>query len=782
MIAKGYVTVEQADVIFGTPENPASWETVLNNCNHWANLWLRAQGRTTPEGIPTGPTPDFHVVFQAWHRLYLTSFELVVRQVLINEKAANPSRFLSSANARLGDVDVEHWALPYWDYRNPDTGAIPLAFRGPELEPGIPNPLHQPALYEVLRGTAINAGVSTGDLPMPEADLGIVPVAGNSERGVSVASYYNQSVVLQQSQSIFTSFNSYSELSPHAVAHDVIGGMNDSDADKLPRWIAMVHRANAAFASFGETNFWESRNTLNTTVPNTSTTYLEKLTAAGQSLPSELQAHLNTPFLEIAETQPDAFLEIAPAILPYFGNGGIAPSLMGWVPTAGQDPVFFIHHSYVDKLWSEYNQLPTASYLTEDILDLTGWNFTFWQPGLDGEPVLKTYSTWQDATYQGAGVENISSSRAIAALYYPSYRYDTVQPLNIDRQAITEKANSFLALLEAPTFSPQLTTVEPVANTVTELAFRSLDLELPIDAGVVNRFSSQDSNDIQVALELVVNTPMSASENLGVIVGDVEFLTQNKNRIQQYWDSWQATAGTGGRDGLFLPGDNWGLVDLTHEELSRADSMHVMGTLQLARFNPLAMSSPGVMPGMVMTTHYSTNLSSSVVEQFRSQIDIIRDNSTLGIMVVSETPDSVASQFTTISAISASLHQNLYGSSQAAEFDAMAYLTRNIEQLATNEVALSDLANWFFTHDDDPSDPPTFYSRATDLAFVYLASNPSLIREYRANPLGALQHYLTSGMQDALSLDGWLRSDAASFPGEGSAFEKARAFVLSQMG
>ena len=51
----------------------------------------------------------------------IAAFEKVVRQVLINEKADSSSVFAT----KLANADVEKWTLPYWDYRTPETSALP---------------------------------------------------------------------------------------------------------------------------------------------------------------------------------------------------------------------------------------------------------------------------------------------------------------------------------------------------------------------------------------------------------------------------------------------------------------------------------------------------------------------------------------------------------------------------------------------------------------------------------------------------------------------------------
>ena len=439
MIDKGFMTVQEADDAF------SSWEVVLNNCNHWVKLWAQAQGANTAT-----PTQNFSVVFIAWHRLYIAAFEKVVRQVLINEKADSASKFAT----KLANADVEKWTLPYWDYRTPETSALPQGFREPVFD-GQPN-----ALYEKIRGTDINAGIPLSQTPMTEGDLGIVPVPGNSQPGVSVSQYFNQSVALQQAQTLFTQFNSLAELSPHAVAHDVIGGMSDTALPRISNWIDMVNLARIDDVD----TLWE-----NNTIPSD----------AGDVLTNAIeQGNYENVYNFIQDkyvTDPTAITSIisdSHYLTTFFGeSSNIAPSLMGWVPTAGRDSIFYLHHAYVDKLWTEYNTLPTSSYLQESVLDIAGWNFTFWEPDANGDPHLQTYSTWNNASYLEPGVETVTSNKVLQAVYYPNYVYDSVEPLDSNYMPLPKTSNSVLALLENPIFSPPLNTIH-LMHGVLFLAIR----------------------------------------------------------------------------------------------------------------------------------------------------------------------------------------------------------------------------------------------------------------------------------------------------------------------
>ena len=728
MIDEGFMTTAEADEAF------SDWKVVLNNCNHWVKLWAQAQGVD-----PTIPTQNFSVVFIAWHRLYIAAFEKVIRQVLINEKTDNNSPFA----AELSDADVETWALPYWDYRTPENSALPQGFREP-MHNGRPN-----SLYEKIRGADINAGLPLSETHMPEGDLGIVPVPGNAQTGVSVSQYFNQSVALQQAQTLFTQFNSLAELSPHAVAHDVIGGMSDTALPRISNWIDMVDIARLENVP----TLWESN-----TIPSD----------AGETLRSAIEQGSYVNVYEFIHdkyhTDPHAITSIiddSNYLTTFFGeSSNIAPSLIGWVPTAGRDSIFYLHHGYVDKLWTEYNTLPTSAYLQESVLDMAGWNFTFWEPDANGDPILQTYSTWNNATYLGSGVETITSNKVLQAVYYPNYTYDSVEPLNSKYLPLPKTSNSALALFENPIFSPSLNTIQPDAdssipgeqNTIHDLAFHAVDLELPLTAGLINELTSTetDQEDIRVAIEMVLEAPMKSSENIGVAIGSKHFLETNADKIQEYWNSWDVTAGTGNRDGNFRPNETFRLMNLDNSLLSHNDSVNAMRNLQLARFNPLAMSSTS----MPMTTHYSADVSFPTSQQFSFQHDIIREDSQLAIMILSATPDSDASQQTTLSEISSSLHQNITVGTIGGNVDALTYLQTNPAVIG-NPAALANIQVWAETHSPDAS---TYYDRAIDLACVYMATNPDLIPVYRDNPLAAIKQYLDEGLFHGRSLDGWLRT------------------------
>ena len=110
----------------------------------------------------------------------------------------------------------------------------------------------------------------------------------------------------------------------------------------------------------------------------------------------------------------------------------------------------------------------------------------------------------------------------------------------------------------------------------------------------------------------------------------------------------------------------------------------------------------------------------------------------------------------------------------------MRYLEDN-PAIIYDPAALVNIDVWAGTHSPNAS---TYYDRAVDLAFVYLATNPALALEHVDNPLSALQQYLDTGLSNGRSLDSWMRTAADSYKvGESfeSNFAKARDYVFGTL-
>lgn len=51
--------------------------------------------------------------------------------------------------------------------------------------------------------------------------------------------------------------------------------------------------------------------------------------------------------------------------------------LMGWVPTAGFDPVFWLHHSNIDRVWQQWTNSPNGKMITLEELKSVEWPYVF---------------------------------------------------------------------------------------------------------------------------------------------------------------------------------------------------------------------------------------------------------------------------------------------------------------------------------------------------------------------------------------------------------------------
>lgn len=51
--------------------------------------------------------------------------------------------------------------------------------------------------------------------------------------------------------------------------------------------------------------------------------------------------------------------------------------LMGWVPTAGFDPIFWLHHSNIDRVWQQWTNSPNGKMITLEELKSVDWPYVF---------------------------------------------------------------------------------------------------------------------------------------------------------------------------------------------------------------------------------------------------------------------------------------------------------------------------------------------------------------------------------------------------------------------
>lgn len=87
--------------------------------------------------------------------------------------------------------------------------------------------------------------------------------------------------------------------------------------------------------------------------------------------------------------------------VPRFQNkitrGLTSTGLMGWVPTAAFDPVFWTHHSNIDRIWQQWSNSPNGKAVTMEILKDAPWSYVFFDE--NGKKVEYTVEQALDLAY-----------------------------------------------------------------------------------------------------------------------------------------------------------------------------------------------------------------------------------------------------------------------------------------------------------------------------------------------------------------------------------------------
>jgi len=197
----------------GADAGADGWDDTLV---HYANAIKVMQGRDASDATswvyqaaihgtdsPSGQAQDTcqHQTwfFLPWHRMYLHRFEAIVREIVVGELN--------------GPAD---WALPYWNYEDPNTRSLPLAFQAQTMPDGTSNPLR---IEQRVAGANTN-----GELP--EGVVSSVAAMATTSFGPTVGSVEPSLGGANTSANHFGAreFNGALENQPHNIVHGVIGG------------------------------------------------------------------------------------------------------------------------------------------------------------------------------------------------------------------------------------------------------------------------------------------------------------------------------------------------------------------------------------------------------------------------------------------------------------------------------------------------------------------------------------------------------------------------------
>lgn len=403
-----------------------------------------------------------------------------------------------------------------------------------------------------------------------------------------------------------------------------------------------------------------------------------------------------------------------------FGDEG----LMLPTSSAAFDPIFWVHHSFIDKLWSAYNASENANYAFKYDFDQNPWNYMFLKPSPDGslEKAKDKISYWGN-----------NSINVISKIYNPDYSYDylgtTTNPTGIPGP------NKVLSIIQAPAYRPTISEIkwsEPLKPIFGSTNLYSSIIPLTINSraftakAYLDLTDSKKNNgnpfDLVSAVELLLPNPPAQATFLltttslssdPLVIGAMAGLDDDRQ--------W----------GLSVQGMSMG-VDECHQK------------------NPTSHSHCDHMP-MPMTA----------IIDFGYSVD--GRNSRLGYSYVptSSKPDDQIvllmvsnSADTRVSSVTTSLNQNLNkNSSNDSTFDATAYFAR-FPELLTNPEATANPEAYFEKHDKGKGIvAPELNFRAAATGMAYLMENKKLLEGgISSSPYAAISNYLDYGQMQGLSL------------------------------
>ena len=396
-------------------------------------------------------------------------------------------------------------------------------------------------------------------------------------------------------------------------------------------------------------------------------------------------------------------------------NGGLfnEDGLMMPTRSAAFDPIFWIHHSFIDKIWSSYNRSENAFYANEYDFDQNPWNYVFLNPSRDGNLQKDVVSSWGD-----------SSQNVIGKIYNPDYSYDYFGTLSnpIDKDG----PNKVLSILQSSAFSP----------IVSEFNWSDKS-----EANTVISADGVEENFYQSIIPLTINkqeinyetySNFAGNDNLFNVVANITYKMPSPPANAKFLVTTKSFA-EGGYSGYFHLGED--------------------GQLPTGFF--VQDMDMGMM--MPMTKISTLDLGYKGYSYLPDDID---SKDQIVLLMVSNSAD------TSVQSLSLGLTQNLNKTmARDSDFDAAAYFSQ-YPSLLLNPEATKD-PEGYYNANDLPRGvvKPEVNFRAAAIGIAYLAENPDLIERLNSSsPYEAIANYLDNGQAQGLSLgDGSLRSSQNYF-------------------
>lgn len=155
--------------------------------------------------------------------------------------------------------------------------------------------------------------------------------------------------------------------------------------------------------------------------------------------------------------------------------------LMGWVPTAAFDPIFWTHHANIDRIWQKWTNSDNGQLVTLDMLKSADWDYVFFDE--NGKKI--TYSPEQ----------------IIEILYNMDYDYDDVKlETRQTNQLLKAKNVKILSQTNTNNFLTNKNTIietklDPIKNKNVIVEIEASYSEIP--SGVIEVYTNTHKRDVR---------------------------------------------------------------------------------------------------------------------------------------------------------------------------------------------------------------------------------------------------------------------------------------------
>ena len=272
-----------------------------------------------PPQVPTTPLPTQNLqdlywdqcqhqswYFVPWHRGYLIALEAQIRKAVID--LGGPS----------------DWALPYWNYLGPgDEFKIPPAFTEQTLPDGTPNPL----LVEARYGPKNNGNIYVTTDANAKCQTNTIYTGSNVD--TPAPGYGGPQTGFSNSGSISGNL----ENNPHNLVHVEVGGP-PRKRFLFSLGLQFVSELNAERLSADlRASFQQNGH------PLSSQATVDIVSTGSWHISSGLQDYY------ILDNQNQGRLDVSGLIYGLMTDPGLA----------GLDPIFYLHHANIDRMWAAWN-------------------------------------------------------------------------------------------------------------------------------------------------------------------------------------------------------------------------------------------------------------------------------------------------------------------------------------------------------------------------------------------------------------------------------------------